>query len=91
MKLRLLSMAAAALLTAGTAMLPAQVTAPPCTNCPTGGVPKKDGTGPKVRKGKAQGQGQGQPQGEMGKRTGPRDGTGPIHTPPQGGRRGGRR
>lgn len=46
-----------------------------CPNCPNKGVPKKDGTGPGAKKGKRQG---------------PQDGTGPIHTPQGKGRRGGR-
>lgn len=57
-------------------------------NNPPNGVQKRDGTGQQARKGKNQ---QGAP-GMHGKQTGPRDGTGPIHTPPNGGgRRGGRR
>ncbi len=48
----------------------------PCPNCPTGGVPKKDGTGPGLKRGN---------------RTGPQNGSGPIHTPPNQGRRAGRR
>lgn len=49
-----------------------------CPNCPSGGVPKKDGTGPGVKKGN---------------RSGPKDGSGPLHTPPNAGkgRRGGGR
>jgi hypothetical protein len=47
-----------------------------CPNCPTGGVPKRDGTGPGAKRGH---------------RTGPQDGSGPIHTPPNQGRRAGRR
>ena len=92
MKLSLITMATAAMLT----FAPAQMTAqnPPPANPPTNsgsGVPKQDGTGPKVRKGKGQGQGNSTPR--MGKKTGPRDGTGPIHTPQGGGggRRGGRK
>jgi hypothetical protein len=50
----------------------------PNPNCETGGIPKKDGTGPGAKKGK---------------RTGPQDGSGPLHTPPNSGkgRRGGGR
>ena len=50
----------------------------PCPNCPSDGVPKKDGTGPGAKNSK-------------GKRTGPQDGSGPIHNPPNSGkgRRGG--
>lgn len=50
----------------------------PCPNCPSDGVPKKDGTGPGAKNNK-------------GKRTGPQDGSGPLHTPPNTGkgRRGG--
>ncbi len=80
MKKTLITLTAAAALLLGSGAILAQ-TAPapapvPCPNCPTGGIPKKDGTGPGAMKGK---------------RTGPRDGSGPIHTPPNKGRRGGRR
>jgi hypothetical protein len=53
-----------------------------CTNCPNGG-PKRDGTGPGMKNGQQNGQ-----PGMHGRQTGPRDGTGPIHTPSQQGRRG---
>lgn len=57
-----------------------------CTNCPNGGVPKRDGTGPGMQNGKQNGSQNGP--GMKGQRTGPRDGSGPIHTPSQQGRRG---
>lgn len=69
-------MTAAMLLTASGPILAQQAPATPGPNCPTGGVPKRDGTGPGLKKGK---------------RTGPQDGSGPIHTPPNQGRRAGRR
>jgi hypothetical protein len=80
MKHRLLAIAAAAFLTLAPMTAFAQGPADPaCPNCPTGGVPKKDGTGgPGAKKGQKQGQG-------------PRDGTGPRHTPQRQGRGGGRR
>jgi len=85
MKHTLLILGTAAALSLGTATLYSQPTTPPnqgtCPNCPNGGTPKKDGTGPGAKKGQ---------------RNGPRDGSGPIHNPQrqgqgQGqGRRGGR-
>lgn len=52
-------------------------------NCPNGGVPKRDGTGPGMKHGRQNGQ-----PGMHGRQTGPRDGTGPMHTPSQQGRHG---
>ena len=83
MKHTLLILGTAAALSLGTATLYAQPTPPPdpgtCPNCPNGGTPKKDGTGPGAKRGQ---------------RNGPQDGSGPIHNPQrqgQGqGRRGGR-
>lgn len=88
MKLRLITLAIAAMLGLGPALMASQQPPPadPPTN--TGGVPKKDGTGPKARKGNGQGQDN---KARKGKKTGPRDGTGPIHPSPNGGRRGGRK
>jgi hypothetical protein len=83
MKLRILISTAIGALLLSAPILPAQNgPAPqnptPCANCQSDGVPKKDGTGPGARKGN---------------RTGPKDGSGPIHTAPNTGkgRRGGRR
>jgi len=67
---------AAMLLMASGPVFAQQAPSQPCPNCPTGGIPKRDGTGPGLKKGK---------------RTGPQDGSGPIHTPPNQGRRAGRR
>jgi hypothetical protein len=78
MKKALLTLMTAGLMLLSSGYVTAQSTPSPgaCPNCPTGGVPKKDGTGPGAKKGN---------------RTGPRDGSGPIHTPPNQGRRAGRR
>ena len=80
MKKTLLTVMTAAMFLFTSGLLSAQTAPTPapgsCPNCPTGGVPKKDGTGPGLKRGK---------------RTGPRDGSGPIHTPPNQGRRAGRR
>ena len=67
---------AAMLLFASSPVLAQNTPAPANPNCPTGGVPKKDGTGPGLKRGN---------------RTGPKDGSGPIHTPQNQGRRAGRR
>ncbi|MCX6636020.1 MAG: hypothetical protein NT090_13205 [Acidobacteria bacterium] len=77
MRNTLLAVTTAAMMILSSGLVLAQ-TAPtiPCPNCPAGGVPKKDGTGPGAKKGK---------------RTGPGDGSGPQHTPPNQGRRSGRR
>jgi len=76
MKRTLMTLLTAAMLLAASGPVLAQTAPTPGPNCPTGGVPKKDGTGPGLK---------------QGKRTGPRDGSGPIHTPPAQGRRAGRR
>lgn len=77
MKRTFLTLVTAAMLLAASSPVMAQTApAPSGPNCPTGGVPKKDGTGPGLKKGN---------------RTGPKDGSGPIHTPPNQGRRAGRR
>lgn len=61
-----------------------------CPNCPNNGVPKKDGTGGPGMKNKQQKGNQGKGNSGMrGNRTGPQDGTGPIHTPSGSGNRGG--
>lgn len=75
MKRILLTLATAGLLLASGPVLAQNAPTTPCPNCPTGGVPKKDGTGPGLKRGQ---------------RTGPQDGSGPIHTPPNRGRRAGR-
>jgi len=63
------------MMTLTSGLLPAQAPAPaPYPNCPNGGVPKRDGTGPGAKRGQ---------------RSGPRDGSGPQHTPPNQGKRGG--
>ncbi|MCS7314519.1 MAG: hypothetical protein RMI94_10655 [Bryobacterales bacterium] len=67
---------AAMLLAASGPILAQQAPTTPCPNCPTGGVPKRDGNGPGLKKGN---------------RTGPQNGSGPIHTPPNQGRRASRR
>lgn len=81
MKRTLLMLSAIGAMLVAPAIVSAQ-TAPnpnpaPCANCPNG-VPKQDGTGPGAKKGN---------------RTGPKDGSGPQHTPPNSGkgRRGGGR
>jgi hypothetical protein len=91
MKKTLTAIAFAGMLTLASGNLWAQTASAPnvCPNCPTGGVPKKDGTGPGARQGQKQGQSQGP--GMRGQRTGPRDGSGPIHTPQGQGKRRGRR
>ncbi|MBL8241887.1 MAG: hypothetical protein JNM66_30965 [Bryobacterales bacterium] len=83
MKRRILIFTTAAALSLGTVNLFAQQGPPAnpgtCPNCPNGGTPKKDGSGPGAKRGHG---------------NGPRDGSGPIHNPQrqgQGqGRRGGR-
>jgi hypothetical protein len=69
-------MAAGLMLTSGYAFAQNAPNPGNCPTCPNGGIPKKDGTGPGAKKGK---------------RTGPQEGSGPTHTPPNQGRRGGRR
>jgi hypothetical protein len=80
---RFIILATAAALSLGSVTLVAQQGPPAnpgdCPNCPTGGVPRKDGSGRGAKKGK---------------QSGPRDGSGPMHKGQgrgQGqGRRGGR-
>jgi hypothetical protein len=76
MKRKLIILATAVIFSLTSSNLIAQYGPNPgnCPNCPTGGTPKKDGTGPGAKNGK---------------RSGPQDGSGPIHTPPNGGQRGG--
>ncbi len=77
MKRMILTLATAVMLLAASSPALAQrAPSTPCPNCPTGGIPKQDGTGPGLKRGK---------------RSGPQNGTGPIHTPPNQGRRAGRR
>jgi len=77
MKRTILTLATAVMLLAASSPALAQsAPTPPNPSCPTGGVPKKDGTGPGMKRGN---------------RTGPQNGSGPIHTPPNQGRRTGRR
>ncbi len=79
MKRRLLILATAAALslvsTTGFAQQGPPSNQGTCPNCPNGGTPKRDGTGPGAKKGQ---------------RNGPQDGSGPIHNPQRQGRRGGR-
>lgn len=82
MRNKLLAIAAAAMLSIASTSALAQFAPGTCPNCPNGGVPKKDGTGPGYKKGKQQGPGQGQ---------GQQKGSGPQHTPRRGGGGGGRR
>jgi len=80
MKHTILTLATAVMLLAASSPALAQSAPPPanptCPTCPTGGIPKKDGTGPGLKRGNP---------------TGPQNGSGPIHTPPNQGRRAGRR
>ncbi len=87
MKRRWMTMMMAAMFTLASGMFAQTADPGACPNCPNGGVPKQDGTGKQAKRGQKKGSGPGM----QGQRTGPRDGTGPMHTPSGQGRRGGRR